>query len=302
MYDLRKLEILFELSQLGSLAQVADTLGYNPSTVSQHLASLQREVGQQLVEKNGRGVVLTAHGQELAGYAANMLTLMERARIAMHTDDARTPRTIRLASFNSAARFMVPRLYDAVQKTAPHLDIQLTQLEPEHSLREIERHHFDIVVAEEYAHRPVSLGHSLERVDLWEDPIVLFAPRNLLPDQPALESKKTRYALQNIPWCLEPIGTEFRAWTDRFLTAQQLTPTPRFISTDLAWQLDLAEQGLAATVLPQLVLAHRNVSDRVWVSEALGARSVFAAVRASSMHDPAIRLVLNELKSAKRTK
>lgn len=238
MYDLRKLEILFELSQTGSLAQVADTLGYSPSTVSQHLASLQKEVGQPLVEKNGRGVVLTSRGEELAGYAARMLTLMERARIAMNATDSQTPRTIRLASFNSAARFMVPRLYDVVGRLAPHLDIQLTQLEPEHSLREIERHHFDIVIAEEYAHRPVSLGHSLERVNLWEDPIVLFAPKALLPDNPALSQPETRAALGDMPWCMEPADTEFRAWTDRFFAAQQLSPTPRFISTDLAWQLD----------------------------------------------------------------
>lgn len=295
MYDIRKLEILFELSQKGSLAQVADTLGYNPSTMSQHLASLQREVGQPLVEKKGRGLVLSARGEELAGYAAKMLTLMEEAQVAMVSKQSLAPRTIRLASFNSVARYAVPRLYEVMDERASHLDIQLTQLEPEHSLVELEKRHFDIVIAEEYFHHEVKLGHSLTRIDLWKDPILLLAPDQLVPENPDLSSSSTISALEKIPWSLEPEGTKFRAWTDRFFGAHSITPKPRFISTDLAWQLDLAEQGMAATVLPRLVLASRELGSGVWVSNPLGARIVFAAVRASSMQDAAIRLVLDAL-------
>lgn len=174
MYDLKKLEILYELSHYGSLAAVADVLGYNPSTVSQHLAALQKDVGQQLYEKNGRGISLTARGEELAQYSGQMLALMEQANRAMNADELQTPRTIRVVSFNSAARFMVPALFDALAERAPHISIELTQLEAEQSLRELERHHFDIAIAEEYRTRPVSLAHSLERIDLWVDPIVVF--------------------------------------------------------------------------------------------------------------------------------
>ena len=52
---------------------------------------------------------------------------------------------------------------------------------------------------------------------------------------------------------------------------------------------------MAATVLPRLVLASRELGSGVWVSDPLGARIVFAAVRASSMQDAAIRLVLDAL-------
>lgn len=238
------------------MAAVADVLGYNPSTVSQHLATLQREVGQSLYEKNGRGITLTARGEALAEYAGRMLSLMESARVAMTSDSSQAPRTIRVVSFNSAARFMVPALFDVLAEKAPHLSLELTQLEPEQSLRELERHHFDIAIAEEYQTRPVSLAHSLTRLDLWQDPIVVFAPRSLLPEAPTLDDG----AMQKMPWRLEPIGTEFRAWTDQFLRASGLEIIPRFISTDLAWQLDLAEQGVAATVLPKLVLAGPGVN------------------------------------------
>ena len=296
MYDLKKLEILYELSHYGSLAAVADVLGYNPSTVSQHLATLQKDAGQQLYEKNGRGISLTARGEELAEYAGQMLTLMEQASNAMSADESQTPRTIRLVSFNSAARFMVPALFDVLAEKAPHISIELTQLEAEQSLRELSRHHFDIAIAEEYQTRPVVLAHSLARTDLWEDPIVVFAPRSLLPASPSLDDAATRQALQDMPWSLEPLGTEFRAWTDQFLRTSGLEVTPRFISTDLAWQLDLAEQGVAATVLPHLVLASRNLDERLWVSEPVDTRTVFAAVRTSASQDAAVQLVVETLR------
>lgn len=300
MYDLRKLEILYELSQTGSLANVADALGYNPSTVSQHLASLQKDVGQQLYEKNGRGVVLTARGEELAGYTAQMLGIMETTRIAMSSAGSTAPRTIRVVSFNSAARFMVPALFDELERKAPHLSIELTQLEAEQSLRELERHHFDIAIAEEYKTRPVSLAPSITRVDLWDDPIVVFAPANLLPQNPSLASVHTLNALHRVPWSLEPHGTEFRAWSENFFHRYHLTPNPRFISTDLSWQLDLVELGVSATVLPHLVLASRVMSDRVWMSEPVDTRTVFAAVRSSAVQDAAVQLVLETMRALYR--
>ena len=62
VYDSRRLEIFYELAQQGSLAAAAEVLGYDPSTVSNHLAKLQAEVGHRLYKKSGRGVVLTPRG------------------------------------------------------------------------------------------------------------------------------------------------------------------------------------------------------------------------------------------------
>ena len=43
--DVRRLELLLELSRLGSMREVADELGLTTSTVSQQLATLATEVG-----------------------------------------------------------------------------------------------------------------------------------------------------------------------------------------------------------------------------------------------------------------
>src|ERR671936_327183 len=79
MLDLRRLRLLRELSERGTIAAVADALQYTPSAVSQQLAMLEREAGVPLLERAGRGVRLTDAALMLVEHADAML---ERSAIA----------------------------------------------------------------------------------------------------------------------------------------------------------------------------------------------------------------------------
>jgi len=50
MLDLNRLRILRAVIATGSVSETARRLGYRPSTVSQHLHTLEKEVGFALVE------------------------------------------------------------------------------------------------------------------------------------------------------------------------------------------------------------------------------------------------------------
>ncbi|HEY5421230.1 MAG TPA: LysR family transcriptional regulator, partial [Marmoricola sp.] len=60
--DPRRLELLLELSRLGSMRAVAETQHVTTSTVSQQIAALAREAGTPLIEPDGRRVRLTPAG------------------------------------------------------------------------------------------------------------------------------------------------------------------------------------------------------------------------------------------------
>ena len=77
MLDLRRLRLLRELNERGTIAAVADALQYTPSAVSQQLALLEREAGVRLLERAGRGVRLTDPALVLVGHAE---ALLERSR------------------------------------------------------------------------------------------------------------------------------------------------------------------------------------------------------------------------------
>ena len=72
--DLYQLRIVRELSELGSLSAVAARLSVTTSAVSQQLRALQDEMGEQLVAKSGRTLVLNEAGRVLAAAAVQVWT------------------------------------------------------------------------------------------------------------------------------------------------------------------------------------------------------------------------------------
>ena len=68
---------------LGSFAQAANRLARSPSAISLQLRKLEEQVGQPLVRKQGRGLVLTEAGEIFIGYARRILDLNDEARAAL---------------------------------------------------------------------------------------------------------------------------------------------------------------------------------------------------------------------------
>src|SRR5919206_2488679 len=78
--DPRRLELLLQLSRLGSMREVGEAMHVTTSTVSQQIAALAREAGTPLTEPAGRRVRLTPAGRRLADHAVTILAAVEAAR------------------------------------------------------------------------------------------------------------------------------------------------------------------------------------------------------------------------------
>src|ERR671926_830986 len=111
MLDLRRLRLLRELHQRGTIAAVADALQFTPSAVSQQLGILEREAGVPLLERAGRGVRLTDAALVLVEHTE---ALLDRAALA-EADLAAASGTVagrgRIAGFESVAlRLALPAM------------------------------------------------------------------------------------------------------------------------------------------------------------------------------------------------
>ena len=97
--DVKRLELLRELAERGSVAAVARATHRTPSAVSQQLKVLEREAGVALTERVGRGIVLTGSGRVLAQTATDVAVALERAQ-AVWDDFVATPQgEVTLATF-----------------------------------------------------------------------------------------------------------------------------------------------------------------------------------------------------------
>src|SRR5215204_3656250 len=77
--DVKRLELLRELAERGSVGAVADAMHVTASAVSQQLKVLEKEAGYTLLEPSGRGVALTVAGRALAQTATEIAVAIERA-------------------------------------------------------------------------------------------------------------------------------------------------------------------------------------------------------------------------------
>ncbi|WAC50624.1 LysR family transcriptional regulator [Frigoribacterium sp. SL97] len=107
MPSLRALEVMVVLARVGSIGATARALHLSQPAVSHQVASLEREVGVPLVDRNPTGATLTRYGRALVDHARLAVDAAERAVSAARTADAEQP--IRLAVAESfTLPFLVP--------------------------------------------------------------------------------------------------------------------------------------------------------------------------------------------------
>jgi DNA-binding transcriptional LysR family regulator len=77
--DLTALRSFVAVADAGGVTRAAAQLNLTQSAVSMQLKRLEEATGQSLIDRTGRGVALTAQGEQLAGYARRMLALNDEA-------------------------------------------------------------------------------------------------------------------------------------------------------------------------------------------------------------------------------
>lgn len=286
MLDLRRLRLLHEFLIRGTVTAVATALSYSPSTVSQQLATLEREVGVALLVPSGRRLQLTPEGRELATMAGRLLTLEEQARAALTTGQMGLG-PVRVAVFQTATHAIIPRALTILASAAPGLRVEITELPPEEGLAEVAARAFDLAVAEQYPGHAREHHPGLTREPLGLDRIRLASPMQ----RPAA----TLDSLRDAVWVMEPQGTAARAWTVQQCRAVGFEPDVRFVAADLVAHVQLIEGGHAVGMLPDLLWSRGLASVHLTDLPGSPQREIFTAIRASSQERLDIRVVREAL-------
>ncbi|MGH3377140.1 MAG: LysR family transcriptional regulator, partial [Actinoallomurus sp.] len=96
MLSLERLRVLHAIATYGSVTAAADVLHVTTSAISQQMAKLEREAGQRLLERSGRGVRLTDAAELLVTHASRMLALAERAQADLEAHSGAVAGRLRL--------------------------------------------------------------------------------------------------------------------------------------------------------------------------------------------------------------
>lgn len=281
MLDFRRLRLLHELKQRGTIAAVASALSYSASGVSQQLSILEREVGVPLLEPVGRRVQLTPQGEVLAEHAWWLLARLEQAEADVERSLDEVSGMVRIAVFQSAAHAFIPQALALLADSHPAIEVAITEREPEQGLFDVAARDFDLVIAEQYPGITRPHRAELDRVRLTADTIHLAVPT----DRPDITSLAVA---RDLPWVLEPEGTVARQWAAQRCRAAGFEPRVRFETADLMAHVRLIRSGSAVGLIPDLLWAGETPTLRLVALEGQPRREIFTSTRLSARDRPAV--------------
>jgi DNA-binding transcriptional LysR family regulator len=172
--ELRHLLALEAVAREGSFGKGATALGYTQSAVSQQIATLERIVGQQLIERPGgpRPVSLTEAGRLLLTHAEAIAARLAAAQADLSALGAGEAGTLRVGVFQSAGQRILPEVMRRFMESWPRVDVALTESADDGQLlAAVERGDLDLT----FADLPLVEG-PFESMELLRDPYVLVVP------------------------------------------------------------------------------------------------------------------------------
>ena len=171
--ELRHFAALQALADEGSFGRAAERLGYTQSAISQQIATLERIVGERLVERPGgpRPVSLTEAGRLLLRHAASIVARLQAAQADLQALRAGEAGTLRVGIFQSAGARVLPEIMRRFTEQWPQIEVTLDELEDDAIADAVERGEIDVG----FVLLPVG-DHPLETVELLRDPYVLIVP------------------------------------------------------------------------------------------------------------------------------
>jgi len=256
--DTRRLELLLELSRLGSMREVGEAMQVTTSTVSQQIAALAREAGTPLIEPDGRRVRLTPAGRRLAGHAVTILAAIEAARRDLDPE-APPAGTVRVAAYASAFRQVLLPVVRILAGRQPEVRLHLLEQEPAEALGLLAADEVDLALTYDYNLAPVGFGRDLQAEPLGRTPWHLGTPSGPGPRGTAVEVFR-RY--RDDPWIVNSRNTADEDVVRIMASLAGFEPriTQRADSLDLVYDMILA--GLGVALLPAGRPAVRGVTLR----------------------------------------
>jgi molybdate transport repressor ModE-like protein len=149
--ELRHLAALQAIATEGSFGRAAQRLGYTQSAVSQQIATLERIVGERLVERPGgpRPVSLTEAGTLLLRHAEAIVARLDVARADLEALSAGESGTLRIGTYQSFGQRILPTVFRRFAAGWPTVDLQLTEESTDQGLvGSIERGDLDLSFAD----------------------------------------------------------------------------------------------------------------------------------------------------------
>ena len=244
--DLGQLEAYLQVAEHRNFSRAAEALGLTQPSVTARIQALERDLGESLFERNGRGVRLTEVGEAFLPHVQRVLKALHDGKDAVQSLRKLELGTLRLGAAPTISTYVLPALLKEFSSRYPGLDVSVRT---DYSQQIVQ-----MVLADE-----VQMGlergtthPEVETIPLYSDDVILVtAADDPFAEQGAVDIKDiaTRRLI------MFNRGSSYYALVDNALREAGVPVSPAMELDNMEATKKMVEEGLGIALLPRVAVA-----------------------------------------------
>ena len=244
--DLGQLEAYLQVAEHRNFSRAAEALGLTQPSVTARIQALERDLGESLFERNGRGVRLTEVGEAFLPHVQRVLKALHDGKDAVQSLRKLELGTLRLGAAPTISTYVLPALLKEFSSRYPGLDVSVRT---DYSQQIVQ-----MVLADE-----VQMGlergtthPEVETIPLYSDDVILVtAADDAFAEQGAVDIKDiaTRRLI------MFNRGSSYYALGDNALREAGVPVSPAMELDNMEATKKMVEEGLGIALLPRVAVA-----------------------------------------------
>lgn len=243
--DFGQVEAFVQVAAHHSFSRAAEVLQLTQPSITARIQALERELGEELFERGGRGVRLTDAGNILLPHVEHMLQIMREARDAV--DEVRHVQlgSLRLGSAITISTYVLPKILHTFRQSYPGVEVVIRTGRSEQVLNMLLADEVQVGLARSLSHPEV------ENIPLYDDEIVLVAP----PSHPfAAAGQATIAQAATEPIVLFDRGSSYYSLIHNFFRQASVIPNVSMELDSLEATKRMVEEGLGIALVPAVTI------------------------------------------------
>ncbi|WP_018386867.1 LysR family transcriptional regulator [Wenjunlia vitaminophila] len=248
--ELHQLRYFVAVAEEQNFTRAAERLHVAQPGVSSQVRRLERELGQELLDRTGREVRLTEVGAAVLPYARAALTAVEGVRLAVDEFTGLLRGHVAVGAVTSHD-IDLPGLLAGYHADHPAVEITLTEGDSERLAEDLRGGRLDLALISLSSRTPPDLEVQV----VVDQPIVLAVGHD---HELAVHTAVSLATLRGRALISLPRGTGLRTLLDEACASAGFTPRIAFEATDPDTLARFAARGLGAAVLPHAFASART--------------------------------------------
>lgn len=249
MIDIGSLQALAAVEQHGSVIAASEVMGFSPSAVSQQIKKLEKQTGFSVLERRGRGVLLTERGLTLAAYGRRILSELEELQSTLLSDPAKPYGRLKVVAFSTACRGLIGPMLGMLASSGTNLDVSVLAEDPREAVARVAGGEADLGIVHDWNSVPLVIPEHLELEWLCEDIADLLVHQSHpLGGRSEVEAAD----LLDQRWISTPNGAICNEALLRIFADLGRVPDIQVYDPDFSTHIALVEQKVVVALVPRL--------------------------------------------------